>query len=380
MCFPRFAAAFMLLLLLAGCRGDTTSSRIYIKAIGIDYADGIYTMYVQMLDFANESKPEMGSGGGKEVPIWTGHGSGRSIGEANTRLMDSSQQDLDYSHVTALLLTEKALGVLSSEDISELIAGYPDSRMNIWVFGTRQKLDRIFITKSFFNMSNTTTLLHSPETSYGQKSDIEPVYLFTLLRELQHPAMNAYVPELALEERAWEKDETPHPEMKLAGAFFYRKSEYSARLPFRELEGWHWMNPRMKRYMVEIVQDGVDYGFANFTGTKVKLRYKTDAQGEPIFEARVRLKGVLSTRQTKAPMKEVEAAAAKMIEAQIASAYRSALSRGIDLFELEEMIYRRHPRQWEERTGKGERLLLKPESLRLAEVRVDLENAGKYKP
>ncbi|MGN7454765.1 Ger(x)C family spore germination C-terminal domain-containing protein [Paenibacillus pasadenensis] len=376
----RLIAAAALLLLLAGCKGSKTNNELYLKAIGIDYKDGIYTMYVQMLDFAGESKSETGTVSGKQIPIWTGHGSGKSIGDANAKLMNSSQQPMDFSHVSALLLTEGALKAMSSRDISELIAGYPESRMNVWMFGTRHKLDDIFITKSFFNLSNTTTLLHSPEASYSQKSDIEPVFLFKLLRELQHPAINGYVPELMLEERAWEKDEKPHPELKVAGAFFFRQAAYETRLPIGQLEGWHWMNPHMEQYLIEIVHDGVDYGYGSFTRTKIKLRLKEDEQGEPAFEARVHVKGVLMTRNTQSPMAEVEEAAAKMIEAQIVSTYRSALSRKIDIFELEELYYRKHPREWQERTDGGAKTLLKPDSLRLAEVRVDLESPGKYKP
>ncbi|CDN45608.1 Ger(x)C family spore germination protein [Paenibacillus sp. P22] len=378
----RLAPVLLLLVLTAGCfKSEVSANLMFIKAVGIDYDEESkdYTVYVQMLDFSNESKRESAPGSESETPIWTGKGRAKDINMAFNQMYDSSQMRMSFTHVSALLLSRKAEAHMTRYDYREIIGAHPEVRFNIWIYGTDEPLENIFTAKGFFNLSDTTTLLHTPEESYRQQSMVEPLYLFRFLREVNHPALTAYVPELSLDTKSWKLMEKPKPKMKFAGAGFYRGGKFAGVLTEHQLEGWPWMNPKTKNKLLLIKKDSNELGTAHMKAPKVKITLKLDAQGRPRFHARVRLKGIQQTMMKPVPMAEMEKHASMQIKQQIEAAYRNSLTIGADPFGLEEILYRKHPGSWRQLTRDGKEFILKMDSFDV-EVAVDLQTSGKYKP
>lgn len=367
------------LFLLSGC-GGSELSRIYVKAVGFDYNDGKYIVYLQILNFANEAKSESPPQAGGMIPIWTGKSSSNSLGEAMDQMMNSSQRAINVSHVTAFVLSGRLLKHMSRNDLSELLARYPDIRFNIWMFSTDLPIDRIFTTKAFFNISETNTVLHSPEVSYAERSAIEPVYFFKLLRERFHMAMSDYIPELGIDERTWKSNMKKYPKLEITGAHFSQNGVYKGLLNRRQLDGWHWMNPRMKRWDMTIYGDNKEYGTAKFTRTKPKIIVRRDGSGRPVFDVRVSVKGVMSIRKDKSPLSEVGRAAGSMIESQIRSTYMNALTKEIDIYQFMERYYRLNYKEWKQQTSEGKEFMIDKQSLGDIKVDVHLEIPGRYKP
>ncbi|OXM13957.1 Ger(x)C family spore germination C-terminal domain-containing protein [Paenibacillus herberti] len=372
-------AMALIMLILSGCN-EFRTNRVYVKAIGFDYRDGEYIIHAQVLDFSNEAKSESGTIANSKTPIWTGESRGKTLDEATDQLLNTSQERLDFSHVTSILMSPGALKKISRNDLSQLLAEYPEIRLNIWMYGTNLPIDEVFITKSFFNSSNTSSLLHSPETVYRQRSAIEPVYFFKLIREMDHPAMSDYVPEISIDKSTWKTDLKDSPKLDITGAHFFQNGKYKGRMSRDQLAGWPWMNPTMRQWDLNVRIGGKRFGTATFSRTKVKVRYRMNASNDPVFDVDIHAKAVMSFRQDKTPLKEVGQAAAKIIEAQIRTTFRNALDKQVDIYQFTEIYYRKNYRDWSKRTSAGNQFILTEDSLGGIRVKIDLQIPGKYKP
>lgn len=86
--------ALFLLLTLTGCWSRYEVQNMnYATAVGIDYVDGQYTLYVQLLDFSTVAKLE-GQQKAEQPPVWVGKGEGSSFTEAANDLYSTSPTTL----------------------------------------------------------------------------------------------------------------------------------------------------------------------------------------------------------------------------------------------------------------------------------------------
>lgn len=63
---------------ITGCWSATeVQNASYAKAIGIDYKDNKFIIYVQLLDFSNIAKSEAGGKANEKAIVWVGKGKGK---------------------------------------------------------------------------------------------------------------------------------------------------------------------------------------------------------------------------------------------------------------------------------------------------------------
>ncbi len=75
----KFTAVLLLPFFLTGCWSKYEVQNMnYVTAVGIDYADGQYIIYAQLLDFSTVAKLE-GQQKSEQPPIWIGIGKGISV-------------------------------------------------------------------------------------------------------------------------------------------------------------------------------------------------------------------------------------------------------------------------------------------------------------
>lgn len=80
--------------MLSGCWNIKEVQDIYyVAALGIDFKEGKYIAYAQLLDFSNVAKLE-GARPDKQPPVWIGRGEGFTITEALNQLYKDAQQRL----------------------------------------------------------------------------------------------------------------------------------------------------------------------------------------------------------------------------------------------------------------------------------------------
>ncbi|MGR5963290.1 Ger(x)C family spore germination protein [Bacillus paranthracis] len=145
--------------MLSGCWNIKEVQDIYyVAALGIDFKEGKYIAYAQLLDFSNVAKLE-GARPDKQPPVWIGRGEGFTITEALNQLYKDAQQRLFWGHVSTIILSERLLRQ-DIKDSIDFINRYREIRYNILLYATKEPIDDILKTKAFFYIIGV--VYHSP--------------------------------------------------------------------------------------------------------------------------------------------------------------------------------------------------------------------------
>ncbi|MEH6996691.1 spore gernimation protein, partial [Neobacillus drentensis] len=124
------------LFLLTGCWGSKKiEGETYITAIGLDYRDGLYKMYIQGLNFGNIAKQEGASTSQPAPPILIGEAKGKSIQSAYSKLQQNAALPLYLGHVHTILLSKNMLKE-KMRSVNQFIGQEPLLRYNTLLFGT----------------------------------------------------------------------------------------------------------------------------------------------------------------------------------------------------------------------------------------------------
>src|SRR5690606_25120406 len=131
----------LLLLTLTGCWSRYEVQNLnYATALGIDYQNDQYILYVQLLDFSTVAKLE-GQQKAEQPPVWVGKGEGSSFTEAANDLYITSQQRLNFGQISAILFSERMLQANKVGEVLELINRYREIRYLSWMFSTSEPIE-----------------------------------------------------------------------------------------------------------------------------------------------------------------------------------------------------------------------------------------------
>jgi Ger(x)C family germination protein len=370
-------AAVILTLFLTGCWNSKDVQKLaYVTALGFDYADGKIVSYVQVLNFANVAKGET-SQVGKAVPVWVGKGEGTTVTESLTDIYATSQIRVFWGHIKAIVCTENFLkDGKRIKEAYDMVNRYREIRYNVLLYGTKDNLRDIFIQKSLLNFSPIDTVMSTPSQIYTQRSFILPVYGFKLIAQFNEAGSPIMLPSITVAKGDWTEDQKKKSMLRINGAYFFRKLDMIGWLPENDLSGYRWLQQKLERSPIN-VPDNSNPAVA-LVLTKPRFKVTTVLDGEVKYNIRVKLKAYLDEMTRDITEQEIEDQAAQVIREQIMTTYKKGLRIKADIFKLDEVLYRNHPKKWREYHARGE-FLLKPESIGEIDVKVSLLHTGKYK-
>jgi len=371
----KFTAVLLLPFFLTGCWSRYEVQNMnYVTAVGIDYADGQYIIYAQLLDFSTVAKLE-GQQKAEQPPVWIGRGKGISFTEAANDLYSTSQQRLNWGQISAILFSERLLKERKVGEVLELIDRYREIRYLAWVFSTRDPLDEVLIATPFFRLSPKASILHNPEQNYRQRSILAPIRLQKFLMDSNEKAKTSYIPELSVRKDQWKENQKPHELLRYSGIQIYDKDKYYARMSLEEIKGLPWLNKHTIRLPVDLFSDNklVAVLVAEKPEYEVKPRVKYD---KAYFDISVKVKAGVNELHADVTEQELTQLAQKEIEHQIRHTFQSAFEKRIDIYNLGESLYRRNPKAWK-RIASG--TVLNKDSLRTINVNVQIVYPGRYK-
>lgn len=238
------SSIFLILFLhvLTACENDIgeIENQNFATAIGVDYRDGQYYVYIQMLGLSAVAKSE----GGEKAPptAYVSVTSGATFIDAFFKAYHTAQERFLWANVTAIVLSENVLK-MGLGGVFDGLTRYYEFRPTPWIFGTKGSIEEILSTTGFFNQSSLNTILHSPESSYEQSSTIMPIKLNRFAREFFEPGRTTYVPSLIVNDQQWEKDKNKESKLAINGAFFLSKQKYKGFFPYEKLKGIRWITP-----------------------------------------------------------------------------------------------------------------------------------------
>lgn len=372
----RSGLCFLMLILLPGCwNAKLIQEMSYITAIGIDFKDGQYYTYGQVLSFSNIAKSE-GTQIGKKTPVWVGKGVGKTPTEAMISLYNTSQMPVFWGHVKAVILTENVMKK-NITDVFDIMNRYREIRYNIWSFGTDQSIEEVLTVKSILNLAPILTILENPYDSYKQNSRILPVYMFKFIAATKEPGETAYLPSITITKNEWKADEKKSSMLKINGAYFFQGNQYLGKLSDTEMLGIRWLTQRGIRHHLTVPSS--ENPMATLILLRPRVKIKPTFEGDQVrYQVKVKVSGYVDELLEDAPEPELEAKAAKLIKQQIMETYKYGLGIKADVLELNERLYRKYPRKWNE-LQQSKKFFLTEDSLQSIDVKVNIKHTGKYK-
>ncbi|SEG43512.1 Ger(x)C family spore germination protein [Paenibacillus sp. UNC499MF] len=368
-------AWLVILLSLTGCwNSKDIQTMAYATALGIDYADGKYITYVQILNFSNIAKSENNQVGTR-IPIWVGRGEGKTLSASLTSIYSTSQLRLFWGHVKAVVVSE-ALMKKGLADVYDMLNRYREIRYNILFYGTNKPLDKLLSQTSMLNFSPVESLLTRPEQYYAQKSLILPVYGYKFIADLNEAGNSTMLPSLTANSVVWQEDQSKVSLYEINGAYFFNHHKYAAWLSEEDLKGARWLQTKLERTPLDAPKE---HPLAALILEDPSYTVSAHIADEKIrFNISLKIDAFIDEFRKPASDKDIETAAETEIQNEIRMSFRKGLDKKVDVLKLSETLYRKYPDMWKT-YFKGKEFPLDPDSVGKIDVKVNITHAGKYK-
>ncbi|WP_127531107.1 Ger(x)C family spore germination protein [Paenibacillus kobensis] len=369
---PKLVVVLSAALFLSGCWDKVDLQNIgYVTAMGVDYEEGQFKLYGEMISFNSVAKTETGSAmpGPKK---WIGHSEGQTIQIALMELVKSSQYQLSIENLKTLVIHERAMREL--DEVLDAMNRQRAARYTIWVYGTRTPFDQLFTTDQIFNQSPLVSFLYKPDLMFRQVSMYRPLNMQMFIQQQYERAYTTILTNITMVKGDWKTGRKPLSLNVPQGSFIMNNRRLIGYITESEMKGLRWVLPDFKQEMLRIEADGhratvaVDQSVSRLSGMpqgdsarfklKVKLRVHV-----------VEMKGELTKQQ-------VEAEASRQVHEEIKRTYEAGVEKHADLLQTRLNLYRYHTAFWKKYASKDDWMPGKGDMT--IEVTTKMTNTGKY--
>jgi spore germination protein KC len=371
-----FILMFCLVLLVA-CETDIgeIENENFATAIGVDYRDGQYYIYIQTIGLSAVAKSDSGNKG--PVDIYVSETKGETFIDGFFKAYKTSQERFLWAHVTAILLSENVLkkGLGS---VFDGLTRYYEFRPTPWIFGTKGSMEEILSTTGFFNQSPLDTILHSPESTYEQSSTLRPLKLNQFAREFFDPGCTTYIPSLTVNDTQWKKNNKKAGKLAIDGAFFLSDHKYKGYFPYDKLKGMRWITPETVRASILLPSERNPEFITVLEDQHVNIQ-PVKQNGNFRFTIQYFANGIISNRMKNNTLnvEAMEEYVKEGIFTEVKQLYQLGLEHHIDFLNLEHQLYRKHHSDWKKL--KNQDTLFQEDSLKSLEAHITLEHSGSFK-
>ncbi|WP_100330686.1 Ger(x)C family spore germination protein [Bacillus xiapuensis] len=364
------AAAF-----LAGCWDSNEPERmVYLHGIGIDYKDGEYTIYMQIINPGLLAKSEASNNTVTNVEV--GRATGKTVVEAMFNLYASSQRRIFWGHLAFVVLTEEALNSDRLKSAIDFIDRYQETRYRVYLFATDEPLPPLLTNIPIMEMSTALSRLSDPQSTYKQSSLVRPVDLREMIILLNEPPHEARLP-LVRVTRRWRTDEAQHQSIETRGVALVTKDHLKGFIKGDRTNGLKWLNPDLKREELRLTEKG--YRDISLIIDKLKVEVTPVGTANDLrFTISVQADAILRSLQQDVSGPTIAKKAEETMEKQIKSVYLDGLEHNTDIFRLSESLYRENVKLWKKLEQDG-KIPLTEDSLKNVSVKVDVIHAAKQR-
>ncbi|MBD3921456.1 Ger(x)C family spore germination protein [Paenibacillus sp. PR3] len=359
-------------LVIGGCWDEVDLQDVgYVTALGVDYKDGKYILYGEMIGFSAVAKTEGGTPD-KSPVIWIGRGEGDTVFEAIRSLIKSSQYQVSIEQLKSIVIQERAM--LQINELLDALNRQRASRYTVWMFGTRDEIEKLFTTHNLFNRSPLISLLYAPHLLHEQISAYRSMNMQMYVQQLNEPSITVLLPSLTAETGDWKQMDKPMKLNLLDGVFLFSNRSFIGYMSDNDYRGIRWLQPDFKHELLAIKSDGDK---ATISVDDVKQQLKAIAQGDHVrFKLKITIKAHLVEMGGKLSKQELESVANKIVTKELQRAYKSGLKQHADVFQTRLNLYRYHLSYWKKHVS-GHDWLPGGEDMDI-EVRTILQSSGKY--
>lgn len=365
-------------LLLTGCwNAKDVEKMFYLQSIGVDYKDGKFHVYAQILNFAPIAKQENVGGEQTKSPTYVGEGIGDTFAEAIHDLYRFSQRRIYWGHLGTVVFTERMLkyGV---KEILDLLNRYNETRYTAWIFATTEPLDKLFTIKSMLELSSAYSKLGDPVSTYSQYSYLHPRRLHHFVATTNEKSASAIIPRISLAKRGWEQtNQTEIHPIEFSGVYLLRQLKVSGKLSYEDSIGFRWLTRSMTRGILKAEQHGKIYGTAILEYPNISIQ-PIKKNNEWVFNISIKMKANILELHTNTSKKELEQILEKRVKKQIMHTYLKGLEQDEDVYQLSRKLQIKHFNEWKRIEKKG-KIPLTKESIHSLQVSIFINSGGKDK-
>lgn len=331
-------------LLLAGCWDTDEPERMYyIYGLGVDYEDGQYVVTAQIIDFLNVAKSEQPNPSAQQVAV--GQAKGDTVYEAFLNLYHSLDMKLFWGHLTYVIFSKDIVEEGRANTVVNALNRYRETRYQIWVYITDEKITDILQVTPVLNKSMTAGKLANPINSFEQESFFNPINFRELIIALNDPSHEVLVPVIRLK-KDWETKDDDEEHIEFDGMAVAYRSGLKTILNKEEMVGLRWVNDRTIRSALTFRMDDTE---VTVTIHNVSVNVSLIEKGSsPKFKITMKCDAILSDFDKEITRVEVIEAIKKEVENEIRKTYNIGLDIGADLYQFTEIVFRKHNRYYKE--------------------------------
>ncbi len=362
-------------LLLSGCWDVTEPQRMYyIDGIGIDYKDGQYEIYMQIINFANVAKTEAPTP--QAAPSEIGFAKGKTMEDAFFNLYRTIDQKVFWGHMNFILFSEDALKNGKAIPVVDSFSRHRETRYQILTFCTKDPIADILLITPILNKSLTASKLSNPLHTKELQIYTEPVDLRKLINNLSEPNHEVNVPLITINKN-WETTKKQTKETSLTGFGVISKNGFKGYISDGDAKGVQWMYPKITRGDVTFKLDNNEYLTVDLEklSTTIKPIVKNN---EVTFEAEITLNATLNGFKGKVSTDEIREGIIKEVKKDIKATYEEGIKLDADVFRLSEQLYRKNVKEWK-KIQKDGKVPLTADSLSKISITVNKINSGRNK-
>ncbi|WP_159433416.1 Ger(x)C family spore germination protein [Bacillus tuaregi] len=362
---------------LTGCwDAEETDRMVYAQGLGIDYKDGKYTVYVQLMNLSLLAKAESSGGNGMDIQSEIGQATGSSLENAFYTLYETAQRQIHWGHLNYIFFTENALKSQALQEITEIMDRYYESHYRMYIYSTKNPIEDLMSTDPPMNMSTYLTRISDPKEAFEQNSRFQPIDMREMIVLHYQPPHEVVIPHAAVNKKDWKGDKETRSIGIINGVSIISNNTLKGTILNGDAQGIRWMNlKKFERTGLSLTpKEGETEGI---TITKKKIDIKPVIEdGKIQFDVKMDAEAVIYKLASNMKLSQLSKAAKKIIENDIRRTYRKSLEMDSDIYRLSEVLYKKDYQAWK-KVEKGGKIPLHEDSIRKIDIEIMIHNGGK---
>ena len=355
------------LVLLSGCWDvDEPERMLYIHGMGVDYKDGKYEVYAQIISFANTAKSEMPPSDLPQAEV--GYETGETIDEAIHNLYHSMDEKVYWGHLSYLVVSEEVLKNTKLSPIIDTFIRFRETRYKIWVYATKDSVEEVLLVKPVLNKTVSLSKLSDPENSFKQESYVEPIDIRRLIIDMNEPGYEAKIPVVTLIDN-WKSSKETINSISVNGVAVVTPKGLQGEILDDKARGLQWMSNDTKRGQLTFKLSNGEYISAIIEKVNRKIK-PVLGTGDARFDINVNMTVYVSVIVGEVSYQEIRKHVIEEAEKEIMKTYEEALKQDIDIYGFSNVLYRENVKVWKEQHTDG-KINLTESSIRNITIQLD---------
>jgi spore germination protein KC len=370
---------FLFIFPLSGCwDSDAPERMLYVQGLGIDYKEGKYKIYIQLMNLSFLAKSESSTGTGKQIMFEIGQAKGISVEDALYNLYKTAQRRIHWGHLNYIFLTEDAIKHNGLQEVADLIDRYYETHYRMWIYHTESPLAEIMDVDPPINLSNYLTRFSDPNAAFEQFSYVQSVDLRQMIISHYEPPHEIIIPIVWTNKREWMEDgNKPRKIGTIKGISIIDDNKFKGSISEKDADGYRWIEKQFKRAALSLrTKDNNTVG-VTIRKRKVKIE-PVIKEGEVQFDIHIKTNAVISKLKNNIPTSQISGLVENRIKEEVKKTYFKGLEIDADVYRFSNVLYKKNHSAWKKHQ-RGGKIPLSKASIRKINVEVMINDGGKQR-